>query len=72
MLKGNLVKFKVPCVAKFCDHTGTKDFIIDSNLFGVVTNCLEHPYTDQILLEIFAAGELLFDVDPADVTLMSR
>lgn len=72
MQKGNLVKFNVPCIAKFCDMLGTKDFIIESDLYGLVVGQTKHPYTEQILLEIFAAGEVLFDVDPYDVKVVTR
>lgn len=72
MLLGNLVKFKVPSVAKFCNQSGTNDFIIEEPLFGVVVGWEKHPYFDNNLLEVFAAGEILFSVDPDDVTVVKE
>jgi hypothetical protein len=67
MLLGNLVKFKFPTVAKFCDNTGTHDFIIEDPLCGIVIGKDTHPIGGEDFLEILAAGEVLFGVDPDDV-----
>ena len=69
MHMGDLVKFKVPSVAKFCNRFGTSDFIIEEPLFGVIVGWDADPYFNSRLLEIFAAGELLFSIDPDDVVV---
>ena len=69
MFMGKLVKFQVPCIAKFCSSEGSSDFIIEHPLTGVVLK----DYTDvwgSPLLEIFAAGEILFDVEHDDVQII--
>tara|TARA_A100000164_G_scaffold18814_1_gene15288 strand:+ start:291 stop:515 length:225 start_codon:yes stop_codon:yes gene_type:complete len=72
MLLGNLVKFKVPSVAKYCNQYGTGDFIIEEPLFGVIIGWEKNPYFDNELLEIFAAGEVLFSIDPDDVMIVKE
>ena len=67
MYVGKLVKFKVPTVAKFCDHRGTSDFIIDNDLYGVILGHEQDPFTNEEVLEVFAAGEVLFGINIDDL-----
>lgn len=67
MYKGKLVKFKVPTVAKFCNHRGTSDFIIEHDLYGVVLGQDRDPFTDETILEVFAAGEILYGINIEDL-----
>ena len=71
MFVGQLVKFRFPCIAKFCSSQGTSDFIIDHPLTGIVVRQQPNMFGEEEL-EIFAAGEFLFNIDFDDVQIISR
>tara|TARA_Y100000592_G_C5407936_1_gene286608 strand:- start:505 stop:759 length:255 start_codon:yes stop_codon:yes gene_type:complete len=69
MFIGQLVKFRTPCIAKFCSPEGTSDFIIEDSLTGVILSQHTNMFGCKEL-EVFAAGEILFSIDCDDVQIV--
>ena len=69
MFIGKLVKFRIPCIAKYCSSQGTSDFIIEHPLTGVIVSQQTNIVGEEEL-EIFAAGEILFSIDYDDVQII--
>lgn len=70
MLLGDLVKFKIPTVAKFCDSNGTHDFIIENPACGIIVGIEVDYFTGEDSLEVYTAGEILFSIFADDIDVI--